>query len=91
MADVGGDLATLRQLKSDLDTSASQAADLKSRLDRSVGSAVWRGPNAERFRAAWADFAPVFTRLQNSLTDASQDVRNQHNNLAAATGSGESV
>jgi len=91
MADVGGDLVTLRQLKSDLDASASEAADVKSKLDRSVDAAVWRGPNADRFRAAWQEFAPTFTRLQQALTDASSDVRAQHNNLSMATGSSETI
>jgi WXG100 family type VII secretion target len=91
MADVGGDLATLGQLKRDLDDSAARAEQVKSTLDRSVGAAVWRGPNADNFRSAWQEFSPTFTRLQQALSDASTDVRNQHNNLAAAVGSSEAI
>ncbi|MDR0416867.1 MAG: WXG100 family type VII secretion target [Propionibacteriaceae bacterium] len=91
MPDVGGDLSTLRDLKSSLERSAGEAGDVKRVLDGSVGSAVWRGPNADKFRQAWQEFSPVFTRLQEALGEASNDVRTQHNNLAAAVGSGESI
>ena len=91
MATVGADLATLSRLKKDLDASAAKAASVKSTLDRSVHTAVWTGPNSVKFRAAWAQFSPTFTKLQQALTDAATDVRKQHNNIAAATGSPASI
>jgi len=88
---VGGELATLQALKTDLDASASEAADVKTRLTRTLSSAVWTGPNADQFRQAWAEFSPTFDRLQNALADASASVKAQHNNLAAATGAAERI
>lgn len=86
MSDVGGDLETLRNLHKGLDDHAGKALDFKSALDGYVSQAVWRGPNADKFRQAWEEFKPTFDKLNVALTEGRDDVRTQHNNLALATG-----
>ncbi len=91
MGDVGGDLETMRNLHNSLRDHASQAVTFKTTLDNHVGSTVWKGPNADKFRQAWEQFKPSFDKLHTALTEAQTDVKNQHNNLAAATGSPETI
>ncbi len=89
--EVGGDLETMRQLFRGLDDHAQRAIEFKSALDGYVSSTVWKGVNADRFRSAWEDFKPAFDRLHASLSEGRDDVRVQHNNLAAATGEPVSI
>ena len=56
MAEVGGDLETLRNLHKGLDEHAQKALDFKTALDGHVSQAVWKGANADKFRAAWEEF-----------------------------------
>jgi hypothetical protein len=91
MGEVGGDLETLRNLHKGLDDHAQKALDFKRALDGHVNNAVWKGTNADKFRQAWAEFRPVFDKLNTSLTEGRDDVKNQHNNIAAATGEGARI
>lgn len=89
---VGGDLATLRQLFTTLGNSASNIEQVCSDIERELGNTVWTGTNAEKFREAWAQFKPTLNpQLVNTLTDAREDVRKQHNNLALATGESDQI
>ena len=89
--EVGADLETMRQLCRGLDDNAQRVVDLKSALDGCVSSTVWKGVNADRFRAAWEEFKPSFDRLYGALSEGRDDVRAQHNALAAATGEPASI
>lgn len=91
MGNVGGDLATLRNLHKVLQSHAKEALEFKRAIDSSVDSAVWEGTNANKFRHAWADYRKTFDNLHNDLTNAETDVKNQHNNLAAATGESDRI
>jgi hypothetical protein len=91
MAEVGGDLETLRNLHRGLDEHAQKAIDFKTALDGHVGQAVWKGANADKFRQAWDEFKPHFDRLHTSPSEGRDDVRTQHNNIAAATGESASI
>jgi len=91
MAAVGGDLATLQNMYSKFTQAASQTEQVRSMVDSSVGSAVWTGPNADSFRSSWEQFKQTLTQIQNALTDGATDVRNQHNNIAMATGAGDRI
>ena len=91
MAEVGGDLETLRNLHKGLDENAQRALDLKTSLDGHVGQAVWKGANADKFRAAWEDFKPHFDKLNTALQEGRDDIRTQHNNIALATGESASI
>ena len=63
MAEVGGDLETLRNLHKGLDEGAQKAVEFKSTLDGHVNQAVWKGANADKFRQAWEEFKPHFDKL----------------------------
>lgn len=89
--DVGGKLDTLRELNRGLDSSSTDATNIKSDIEKAVNQAVWRGPNAEKFRSAWEEFKPTFDKLQTALNDGAKDIKIQHNNLAEATGSPERI
>ncbi len=84
---VGGDLATLRNLFTTLGTASSDVENVCSNIDKGLANTVWTGANATKFRDAWANFKPTLNpQLVTTLTDAKEDVRKQHNNLALATG-----
>ncbi len=87
MAAVGGDLETLQALYSRFTDAASQTESLRTSVDTAMQSAVWTGPNADAFRSAWEGFKTTLNQIQTALIDGSTDVKNQNNNLAAATGS----
>ena len=91
MAEVGGDLETLRNLHKGLDDGAQKAVDFKQTLDGHVNQAVWKGSNADKFRSAWDEFKPAFDKLQTARGEGRDDVRTQHNNIAAATGESASI
>lgn len=91
MAEVGGDLETLRNLHKGLGELGDQASDMKSKGDGHLNQAVWKGANSEKFRSAWEEFKPSFDKLQSALHEGRDDVRTQHNNIAAATGESASI
>lgn len=84
---VGGDLPTLRDLHTTLKNSSEDISRIAGDITSSLNNAVWTGKNSETFRGQWEDFKPTLTpNLVNALDAAKDDVKNQHNNLAAATG-----
>ncbi|AKU18055.1 hypothetical protein [Luteipulveratus mongoliensis] len=91
MTSVGADLQTLQDLHSTLKKRAADAPQFKKDIETVVHNAKWDGPNADKFRSAWDTFKPVFDKLHTSLGDAERDVKNQHNDLAASTGSHERI
>lgn len=84
---VGGDLATLQELHRSLGQNIQKIAEVKASIDRSMRGTVWTGANSDKFRQAWEGFKPTLEpKLTQALTDAQTDIKNQHNNIAAATG-----
>ena len=89
---VGGDLSTLRTLHTTLKNSAEDITRIAGDITSSLDNAVWTGRNSETFRGQWQDFKPTLTpNLVNALDAAKEDVKNQHNNLAAATGEDDRI
>ena len=89
---VGGELGTLERLFRTLQTSSEDIQRVSSDIDGALRDAVWTGANSEKFRGAWEEFKPTLTpRLVDALTEAKEDVRIQHNNLAEATGEGARI
>lgn len=89
---VGGELATLRDLHKTLDTSAQDIERVSGDIDKSLNNTVWTGSNSEKFKEAWGTFKPTLTpKLVDALNEAKEDIRTQHNNLAAATGESERI
>ena len=91
MGTVGGDLATLQDLYSKFGDASTQTESLKTSVTNSLNAAVWTGPNADSFREAWEGFKKTLTDIETALTDGATDVKNQHNNIAAATGAPERI
>ena len=84
---VGGELPTLRDLHTTLQNASEDITRIASGITTSLDNAVWTGKNSETFRGQWEDFKPTLTpNLVTALDAAKEDVKNQHNNLAAATG-----
>lgn len=89
---VGGDLQTLQELHRTLDTSATQIETVAGDITTKLQNTVWTGTNSEKFREAWETFKPTLTpNLYNALIEARDDVKNQHNNLAIATGEADRI
>lgn len=88
---VGAELSTLQALHRTFQEKAQQANDIKTRVDSSLNSAVWTGKYSEDFRSAWQEYRANLDRLQEALEGAANDVRTNHNNIAAATGEGDRI
>ena len=88
---VGAELDTLRQLHSTFLGKASEAEDIKRSVDNGVNSAVWTGKYSNDFRSAWTEYRKNLDHLHAALTQAAQDVRTNHNNIAEATGEAERI
>lgn len=89
---VGGELATLRDLHKTLGSSAQDIQRIVGDIDRSLGGTVWTGASSEKFWDAWGTFKPTLTpKLVDALNEAKEDIKTQHNNLAAATGESERI
>ncbi|MGH3315701.1 MAG: WXG100 family type VII secretion target [Nocardioidaceae bacterium] len=83
---VGAELSTLSNLKRTFDQTAQQALDIRTAVDSGVDSAVWTGAYSDQFRSAWQEYRRNLETLHQALVQASDDVRSNHNNIAAATG-----
>lgn len=84
---VKDELATLRDLHSTLSTSAQDLLRITDDIDGSLEGTLWVGTTAERFLQTWRAIRPSLApQLVQAMHEAQDDVRTQHNNLAAATG-----
>jgi len=88
---VGAELDTLRQLHRTFTQKAQEAVDIKNNVDTGVHSAVWTGKYSNDFRNAWQEYRRNLDNLHEALTGAANDVRTNHNNIAAATGEPERI
>lgn len=88
---VGAELDTLRQLHRTFTQKAQEAVDIKTNVDTGVHSAVWTGKYSDDFRNAWQEYRRNLDNLHEALTGAANDVRTNHNNIAAATGESERI
>lgn len=81
------ELQTLRQLHAALDRAGSHLDQAVAGLDEAAGAELWTGPRADRLRRVWgAHREAVVSALPEVVRAAVADVREQHNNLASATG-----
>jgi uncharacterized protein YukE len=91
MASLGADLATLVALNTTFTSVASDFDTGKTTIDQQLGNTDWTGPNSDNFRAAWQEYRKAVDNMVAALNDAATDVKNQHNNIAAATGAGDRI
>ena len=81
------ELATLRHLHAVLDRASHDLERVVVGLDEAVTLELWTGPLVEELRETWrAQRDAVRPVLTDLLLASADDVRIQHNNLAAATG-----
>jgi len=83
---VGAELSTLKDLNRTFTHRAQEALDIKSAVDSGVNNAVWTGKYSDDFRTAWQEYRRNLDTLNQALTQAAEDVKHNHNNIAAATG-----
>ena len=88
---VGAELQTLQTLHRTFTQKAQEAQDIKAAVDSGLGAAVWSGKYSEDFRTAWQEYRRNLDTLHAALTTAADDVRSNHNNIAAATGEGDRI
>ncbi len=82
MSLIGGEIADLQHLQANLQQQSVNVEDLMAALTADVQAVWWKGPAADRFRAAWeSDYQPALRRLAQALVDASTEVRNRANML----------
>ena len=70
---------------------AQEAIDIKNAVESGVNSAVWTGTFSEQFRTAWSEYKRNLDNLNVALMGAADDVKANHNNIAAATGEGDRI
>ncbi len=83
---VGAELSTLQALYATFNQNASEAESIKNAVNKGLNSAVWTGKFADDFRGAWTEYSKNLDKLNDALTQAAQDVKTNHNNIANATG-----
>lgn len=86
---VGGELPTMQALVKTFTQNATDAENIKRAVNSSLDSTVWKGSNADQFRSAWTTYSANLDKLNQALTDAATDVKNNHNGIARATGEPE--
>jgi WXG100 family type VII secretion target len=85
MATIGGEIGQLQTLKAGFDRESQAVQELTSRIRGELGNTWWKGPAADRFRAAWdADFEPALRRLQAALQEAGTEVHRRTEALIQA-------
>lgn len=92
MSAVARELATLRELYRTLQNCSQDLQRVSDDIDGALGENVWTGAKAEQFRTDWDSVKPTLTpELVDALNEAKEDIKVQHNNLAAATGELDSL
>jgi WXG100 family type VII secretion target len=83
----GGSIAEMEQLSRLFAKHARELDAIIKDLNGSTvnSSAIWWGPGADRFRAAWQEAKGSFEQMARALDDGAQDVKRSQQNIEAAT------
>ncbi len=82
---IGGEIGQLRALQKTFEREAQTVSELSARLRAELQDTWWKGPAAERFRAAWgADFEPALRRLNAALQEGAAEVNRRTEALLQA-------
>ena len=85
MSTIGAEMGQLQQLGQTFSREGQNVAQLTAAISSQVNSTWWKGPAADRFRAAWeSEFAPTMRRLEAALAQASTEVGRRHDALTQA-------
>jgi WXG100 family type VII secretion target len=83
---IGGDLAQMQQLTSQLKQAGEQIRSLQSTVSNGILGTQWTGPAADRFRNAWNDqYKRNLDQLQTALNELADEVRKRRDALEAAS------
>jgi WXG100 family type VII secretion target len=84
---IGAEMDQLHQLGQKFSAESTQVGHLTTSIGNQVHNTWWKGPAADRFRAAWeSEFAPTMRRLEAALQEASAEVNRRHHGLHQAGG-----
>jgi WXG100 family type VII secretion target len=85
MSTIGAEMGQLQSLGQSFIRESQTVAQLVATIGGQVQSTWWKGPAADRFRAAWeGEFAPTMRRLETALQQASQEINRRHDALTQA-------
>ena len=85
MSTIGAEMGQLESLGQSFVREGQDVARLTAAISSQVQSTWWKGPAADRFRAAWeGEFAPTLRRLEAALQQASQEINRRHQALLQA-------
>ncbi len=85
MSTIGAEMGQLQQLGQTFSREGQNVAQLTSQISGQVNNTWWKGPAADKFRAAWeGEFAPTMRKLEAALQQASQEVNRRHDALTQA-------
>ena len=85
MSTIGAEMGQLQQLGQTFMRDSQQVAQLTAAIGGQVQSTWWKGPAADRFRAAWeSEFAPTMRGLEAALQEASAEINRRHDALQQA-------
>ena len=83
---IGGDLAQMQQLNSQLKQAGEEIRSLQSTVGNGILGTQWTGPAADRFRNAWNDqYKKNLDQLQLALNDLATEVKQRRDALEAAS------
>jgi WXG100 family type VII secretion target len=82
---IGGQIEQLQQLEVTFRNQAGNVETMTKGITSQLGSTLWEGPAADRFRTAWSsEFSPMLNKLVTALTEAGQEIDRRRNALIQA-------
>ena len=89
MSTIGAEMEQLHQLGQTFSRESTQVGHLTTHIGNQVQNTWWKGPAADRFRAAWeSEFAPTMRRLEAALQEASGSIAKTHHGFNQVGGVG---
>jgi WXG100 family type VII secretion target len=85
MTVIGGEIAQLHTLATNLDRQSGAVDALLRELRTDLNDTFWRGGAADRFRGAWdSEYEPALNQLSAALHEAAVEVRGRADRLEEA-------
>ena len=85
MSTIGGEIGQLQQLQSNFNRQGQTVQELTASIRGQLGNTWWKGPAADRFRAAWqSEFEPALRKLEAALGEAGTEVARRREALIQA-------
>lgn len=85
MGEIGGELGAMGGLVSTFTAQQARIEEVVSAIGNQVNSspAWWKGPRADRLRAAWPEYQTALRNLQELLGDCGREVQSAAQGLEA--------